>query len=95
VRDGIGRIISIFDGSVKSQKPEQRVGLKASMPKLWTIAEAKTLLQIKICGPTVAVIYRLRRVKPEIMRNKEWFEEAAASFRAHCLPWGWMLSLVE
>ena len=82
-------------GSVISQKPEQRVGLEASMPKLWAIVEAKILLPIKICGPTGVVIYGLRREKIESMRNKGWFEEAAASFRAHCLPWGWMLSLVE
>jgi hypothetical protein len=74
VRDGIGHIISIFDGSVKSQKPEQRVGLEASMPKLWTIVEAKIPLPTKIWGPTGAVIYHLRWVKPEIMKNEEWFE---------------------
>ena len=82
-------------GSVKSQKPEQRVGLEASMPKLWAIVEAKILLPIKICGPTGVVIYGLRRVKLEIMRNKGWFEEAAASFRAHCLPWVVILSRLE
>ena len=58
------------------------------MPKLWATVEAKILLPIKICRPTGAVIYRLRRVKSEIMRNTGWFEEVPASFRAHCLRWG-------
>jgi hypothetical protein len=67
VRDGIGHVISIFDGSVKSQKPEQRVGLEAFMPNFWTMVEANILLTIKISGPTGAVIYRPRRMEPEVM----------------------------
>jgi hypothetical protein len=94
VKDGIGHVISIFDSSVKSQKPEQRVGLKGlHAPNSESQWEAKNSSAVQIVGePTVAVIYHLRRLKPEIMRIKSGSKRSGdevlgslSSLRVGCL----------
>jgi hypothetical protein len=96
VRDGIGHVISIFDGSVKSQKPEQRVGLEAFMPKLLTVVEAKHSFADQNFRT-----YRRSNLssKKGGARNyggiKSGMKRRLQVFALICLPWGCVLSLVE